>query len=318
MPSTIGKIRRALLASAGGAACVALLASCGGGHVPLPALSPAVIGDTAGLVARGEYIVRDVAVCGHCHAADPRDPDGPLSGGRAFRNWRLGTIRASNLTPDAQTGLGRWSDAEVVRAIRAGEDRDGHVLAPVMPYAWFRGMSERDALAVARYLKSQPPVHNPVRNRPNLVYRAARIFALSPARPTTTVAPPPAADAAYGGYLAKHVSLCGDCHTPRGGVQQKADLDRLFAGDASSSFPENPANLTPHEETGIGGWTEEDFVRTLRTGVNPRGDRIHPFMPWRELRRMRDDDLRAIYRYLRTLPAIRNPVPEKAPEDASG
>lgn len=318
MSKTIASIRRAFLASAGGAACVALLASCGGGDVPLPALSPAVIGDTAGLVARGEYIVRNAAVCGHCHAADTRNPDGPLSGGKAFRDWRLGTIRASNLTPDPQTGVGRWSEAEIVRAVRAGEDRHGRVLAPVMPYAWFKGMSERDALAVARYLKSQPPVHNPVRNRPNLVYRAARLFTLSPERPTTTVAPPPGADAAYGGYLATHVALCGDCHTPRTGLRQTADRDRLFAGDASSSFPANPANLTPDDETGIGRWTEEEFLRTLRTGVNPRGDSIHPFMPWRELRRMREDDLRAIYRYLRTLPAIRNPVPEKERSEGEG
>lgn len=318
MTRTIAGIRRALLAWGCGAVCIALLASCGGGHVPLPALSASTVGDTAGLVARGEYIVRSVAVCGHCHAADPRDPDGPLSGGYAFRDWRLGTIRASNLTPDAETGLGAWSEAEIVRAIRSGEDREGHTLAPVMPYAWFRGMSERDALAIARYLKSLPPVRNPVRNSPSLVYRAARAFTLGPARPTATVAPREAADAEYGRYLANHVSLCGDCHTPRGGLQQKADLDRPFAGDASSAFPVNPANLTPDEETGIGRWTEEDFLRAMRTGVDPRGDRIHPFMPWRELRRMRGDDLRAIYLYLRTLPAIRNPVPEKqAPPPAA-
>ena len=93
--------------------------------------------------------MRDVAVCGQCHAADPRDPDGPLSGGFAFRNWRLGTIRAANLTPDSATGLGAWTDAEIVGAIRNGETRHGHLLAPVMPYRWLSGMSDRDALAVA-------------------------------------------------------------------------------------------------------------------------------------------------------------------------
>lgn len=178
MPSTLARIRRVLLASGCGAISVALLASCGGGHVPLPALSASTVGDTTGMVQRGEYIVRNVAVCGHCHAADPRDADGPLSGGMAFRNWRLGTLLAANLTPDVETGLGAWSEAEIVRAIRSGEDREGHTLAPVMPYAWFRGMSERDALAIARYLKSLPPVRNPLRNRPSLVYRAARVFAL--------------------------------------------------------------------------------------------------------------------------------------------
>jgi mono/diheme cytochrome c family protein len=301
----------ALLASA--------LLACGGGNVPLPDLSPASIGDTTGLLARGEYLVRTAAVCGHCHAADPRNPDGPLSGGLAFRNWRLGTVRAANLTPDPETGLGRWSEAEIVRAIRTGEDREGHVLAPVMPYEWLHGMSDRDALSVARYLKSLPPVRNEVRNNPNLVYRLARVFFLGPERATHTPDPRREASPEYGRYLANHVSLCADCHTPRGGLQSAPDRDRLFAGNASPppSFPANPSNLTPDTATGIGRWSEEDFVRALRTGVNPAGDTLHPFMPWREYRRMSDGDLRALYRYLRTLRPIRNEVPDR-PAQAAG
>jgi mono/diheme cytochrome c family protein len=301
-----------------GATWVALVSlaatACGGGDVPLPDLSPAAVGDTAGLVERGEYLVRSAAVCGHCHAADPQqDPDGPLSGGMEFRNWRLGTIRAANLTPDPATGLGEWTEAEIVRAIRTGEDREGRVLAPVMPYEWFHGMSDRDALAVARYLKSLPPVHHEVRNDPNLVYRAARFLFLGPEDPPEGRAPPRGPTAEYGRYLALHVSLCADCHTPRTGIRSTPDRDRLFAGTASppKGFPANPANLTPDTATGIGRWSEADFLRTLRTGVNPRGDSLHAFMPWREYRRMSDDDLRAIYRYLRTLQPIRNRVPDR-------
>ena len=111
-----------------------VIAGCDGGHANLPQFS-AVMQDTAGLVARGEYIVRNVAVCGHCHAADPEKiPDGPLSGGFAFRSWRIGTVCAASLTPDNETGLGLWSEAEIVRAIRNGEDREGHLITPVMPY----------------------------------------------------------------------------------------------------------------------------------------------------------------------------------------
>ncbi|HEX6927497.1 MAG TPA: cytochrome c [Longimicrobiaceae bacterium] len=295
---------------------ILLLASgigCGGGNVPLPDLSGALV-DTAGLAERGEYLVRNAAVCGHCHAEDPqRDPDGPLSGGMTFRNWRLGAIRAANLTPDSATGLGRWSEEEIVRAIRTGEDREGHVLAPVMPYEWFHGMSDRDALAVARYLKSLPPVRKEVDNDPNLIYRAARLFFLGPKDPPQDQAPPRGPTAEYGEYLALHVSLCADCHTPRGGIRSTPDRDRLFAGTASppGGFPANPSNLTPDPETGIGNWSEEDFLRTIRTGVNPEGDSLHAFMPWREYRRMTDDDLRAIYRYLRTLKPIRNEVPRR-------
>lgn len=291
----------------------AVVAACGGGHVPLPQLSTSTAGDTAGLVARGEYLVRNVSVCGHCHAADPRNPDGPLSGGLAFTDWRLGTIHAANLTPDAATGLGSWSEAEIVRAICNGQDREGHLLAPVMPYEWLSGLSDRDALAMAAYLKSQPPVPHAMRNRPDLVFGIAKALVLHPARTATEPVPPRGPTAEYGRYLADHVGLCADCHTPRGGVQQRPDRHRLYAGDASppKAFPANPSNLTPDAETGIGRWSEDDFVRTIRTGTNPSGHALHPFMPWREYRRMTDDDLRAIYRYLRTLPPIRNPVPRR-------
>lgn len=114
--------------------------ACGGGNIPLPDLSRSAIGDTTGLVAHGEYLVRNASVCGHCHAEDPKqNPDGPLIGGMEFQSWRLGTIRAANLTPDSATGLGLWSESQIVRAIRTGEDREGDVLAPVMPYEWFHG-----------------------------------------------------------------------------------------------------------------------------------------------------------------------------------
>jgi mono/diheme cytochrome c family protein len=288
--------------------------ACGGGHVPLPDLAPAGGADAAALAARGEYVVRNVAACGHCHATDPRrDVDGPLSGGMAFSNWRLGTVRASNLTPDAGTGLGNWSLAEIVRAIRNGNDREGHLLAPVMPYEWFSGMSDADALAVATYLKRLPPVANPVASRPNLIFRMAKVLFLHPARTEGGVAPPRGPTPGYGRYLADHVGLCADCHTPRAGLQQAPDRHRLYAGDGTppSAFPANPSNLTPDAETGIGRWSEDDFLRTLRTGINPAGDTLHPFMPWREYRRMSDDDLRAIYRYLRTVPAVRNEVPRR-------
>jgi mono/diheme cytochrome c family protein len=262
------------------------------------------------LTERGEYIVRSVAVCGSCHTPDHR-ADGPLIGGAEFRDWRLGRIRSSNLTGDSATGLGSWSEAEIVRAIRNGERRDGRLLAPVMPYEWFRAMSDRDAFAVARYLKTLTPVSNPVRQRPNLLFKIARNVFLGPKRGASASAPPRAASAAYGEYLSQRVALCADCHTPTSGLQSKPDRRRLFAGQSHppKGFPAKPANLTPDSTTGIGTWSEEDFLRTLRTGVNPQGDSLHTFMPWRQVRRMSDDDLRAIYRYLRTLSPVRHQIP---------
>jgi mono/diheme cytochrome c family protein len=290
-------------------ACVISQSGCGGGLAALPETVPAVIGDTTGLVERGEYIVRNVATCGHCHADGA---DGVLSGGRAFSNWRLGTVRASNITPDVATGIGTWSDAEIMRAIRNGVDRHGRVLAPVMPYAWFSGMSDRDALSVSRYLRTLQPIRNIVRQDHNLIYAIGEMLFLGPEQTQRPIAPTRSATAEYGEYLALNVALCADCHTPRRGLRNQADMERLFAGtaDPPAGFPAKPANITPDNSTGIGTWSEADFVRTLQTGTTPDGDDLHPFMPWRQYRRMSEDDLRAIYRYLRTVRPIVNEVPD--------
>ena len=291
---------------------------CGARRVPLPQLPPT--GSAANDAARGEYVVRTLSVCGHCHAADPKhDPDGPLSGGMAFRNWRFGTVHAANLTPDPETGLGAWSEAEIVRALRSGQRRDGRLLVPVMPYAWFHEMSDDDALAVARYLKTQPPVKNPVKQDTNFLFALGKLVMLRPKKTRSASAPPRAATAEYGGYLAQHAALCADCHTPRGRAFAKPNTSRLFAGNARppKGFPANPSNLTPDMATGIGSWTEEDFVRALRTGVAPGGRTLHPFMPWEQLRRMSDEDLRALFLFLRSRRPIRNEVPRRAAEPAS-
>jgi mono/diheme cytochrome c family protein len=193
--------------------------------------------------------------------------------------------------------------------------KNGDLIAPVMPYEWLHDMSDADALAVARYLKSQAPVHNEVKQSPNFTYDVGKAFFIGPKKGDAPAPPPRAATVAYGGYLAQHVGLCADCHTPRGGLTNAPDKNKVFIGDAhpSKDFPANPSNLTPDSATGIGRWTETDFIRTIRTGVNPKGDSLNPFMPWRENFHMTDDDLRAIYRYLRSLPAINNEVPHRAP-----
>lgn len=258
---------------------------------------PVVAADTS--AARGEYIVRTVSVCGSCHAADRKNPDGPLSGGGEFSDWRFGTVYAANLTPDAQTGIGSWTDDDIVAAIRGGHRKGGRLLVPVMPYEWFHDMGDDDALAVAHYLKSLPPVSNAIHQEINLVFKMGKPFVGAKAS-TPTVAPPRGATVEYGQYLSQHVALCADCHTPRTKVMQKPERDHLFTGmkHPPKGFPEKPPNITM---TGIGSWNEDQFVKTLQTGVTPDGDKLNPFMPWPQYSRMSEDDLRAIYRYLRTV-----------------
>jgi mono/diheme cytochrome c family protein len=293
-------------------AVIAILAGCHHATLPLPVASSS-IGSTADLVERGEYVVRNVSVCGSCHTQD-RKPDGPLIGGTAFKDWRLGTIRSANLTPDSTTGLGKWTEAEIVRAIRNGQRKDGQLLAPVMRYEWFHEMSDRDAFAVARYLRTLPAVSHRITQNPNLVFRIARSSFLGPVKGNPPLTPPRAATAAYGQYLS-HIALCVDCHTPTSGLQSKLDRDKLFAGNAhpTKDFTANPSNITPDSATGIGKWSEGDFLQTIRTGEDPQRHILNDFMPWRQFRRMSDDDLEAIYRYLRTVRPVRNQIPRRAP-----
>ncbi|HET7373174.1 MAG TPA: hypothetical protein VFJ20_07295 [Gemmatimonadaceae bacterium] len=283
--------------------------ACHRGNVQLPTLAASGALDTAQLAARGEYIVRNVAACGTCHAPD-HNPDGALSGGMEFKDWRLGTVRSANITPDSATGIGTWTDAEIVRAIRTGERKDGRLLAPLMPYEWFHEMSDQDAFAVARYLETQPPVRHAVRQSPDLAFKLARSLFLGPKRGTPASAPPRAPTAEYGAYLSQHIGLCAECHTPRSGLENASDRNKLFAGQAHppKDFPANPANLTPDSATGLGRWSEPEFLATIRTGTNPAGYDLNSFMPWRQVRRMTDGDLRAIYRYLRTLKPVRNEI----------
>lgn len=295
------------------AVAAVIACGCGTGYARTLSLESAGI-DSIRSVERGEYLVRSVAVCGQCHARDVRDPDGPLVGGLEFRNWRFGTYRAANLTPDSATGLGRWTVGEIARALRTGIDEEGKVLLPVMPYEWLHGLSDGDALAMALYLKTLEPVRHEVQDEPNLVISVLGELFVRPAPVVdgAAVAPPRSPSAEYGRYLAVTAGLCANCHTPRGGLQQGFDDDRLFAGDPDPGpdFPVPPDNLTPDSVTGIGRWSEEVFLRTIREGVNPDGDSLNPLMPWKQYRRMTDIDLQAIYRYLRVIPPIRNPIPD--------
>jgi mono/diheme cytochrome c family protein len=286
--------------------------------------------NSAQVLSRGEYLVKSVAQCWRCHSAPEAgapNENAPLSGGRALAlsglgpgfgllPLGLGTYYAANITPDPDTGIGRWSDGQIVRALREGISRDGHLLFPIMPYQDLQGLSDEDALAIVAYLRSRPPVRNSVPSRQlSLAARGLIAFeVIRPAAPISgTLAPPPGPTAAYGGYLANHVALCSACHTPRDPHTWQPLLERPFTG---SLFPipvpgGGPAryapNITADPEQGIGAWSEGDFLRALRDGVAPQGRLLDPAMP--RYAGMNADDLRAIYLYLRNLPAPSLPPP---------
>jgi mono/diheme cytochrome c family protein len=269
------------------------------------------------VIARGKYLAFGPAHCASCHVPMDKMQEVdkglqiPLSGG-----WELdippGIFRAPNLTPDTETGIGKLTDAEIARVLRYSVAHDGKTVFPFMP---FQEMSDEDLTAVISFLRSQPPVKNSVK-RTEYKFLGKVVMALGLVKPVAPKATPPktiAVDstAVSGSYLANSIANCVGCHTKRdmktgdfigtpfaGGMQMEADA---FTQGYSFISP----NLTPDPETGIlSSWTEENFVSRFRSG------RVHAGspMPWGSFSRMSEVDLKALYRYLKSLEPVKNKI----------
>ncbi len=236
-------------------------------------------------IARGAYLASSLTGCVGCHATEPY-VERPVLDGKPFDLGPIASLYAPNLTPGGR--LKDWSDGEVIRAIREGVDRDGRALM-LMPSENYRYLSDQDVQSVVAYLRSQPAISkdSPPRSLKPLgaMLVGAGMFPLNNQQPTGSVsAPPRGPTVAYGEHLAQ-ISGCTTCHG--------AALD-------GQNIPEGPPP-GPNLRT-VKGWTEEQLLRTLREGVAPSGHRLSDDMPWREYARGTDDDLRALYAYLKSLP----------------
>ncbi|MEP6620626.1 MAG: cytochrome c [bacterium] len=256
---------------------------------------PLTIPTDSGSVARGEHLARSIAGCADCHGAD-------LAGQVVVDDPALGRIYAKNLTA-GKGGVGKvLSDADFVRAIRHGVDPTGKALK-VMPSSDYANLSDEDLAAIIAFVKSRPPVNKEVPaivlgpvGRALLVggklpiLHAERIDHAKPHIKAVTVA----TTAEYGGYLVTFG--CKGCHSAS-----------LAGGHIADGPPDWPpaANLTPSGPTKT--WSEEDFRRLLRAGKRPDGSAVNDVMPWRSIGRLTDDEIRAMYLYLRTVPAAATP-----------
>jgi mono/diheme cytochrome c family protein len=264
-----------------------------------------------GTIARGEYLYKYSLNCWGCHGSEgSSSPDEPQAGGLEFDVTNI-------VTPDSETGIGAWTDGELVRTLREGLDPEGHLLFPIMEAEWWNGLSDEDALALVAYMRSLPPVLKEVPDS-QLSFTAKALIALGvlkPMPPTTApvTAPPSGATAEYGEYLIYHASTCVGCHTPRNPNNGQFDLTQPFAGGVfpfpEEGFSTTGSNLTPDPATGIGNWTEEQFMIAMRTGLRPDGTVMLPFMPWPSYNHWSEDDLRAVWLYLRTLVPIVHEIP---------
>ncbi|OGO27957.1 MAG: hypothetical protein A2Z16_13945 [Chloroflexi bacterium RBG_16_54_18] len=241
---------------------------------------------------RGKYLMEDAMLCTEaCHTPESGKP---LSG--EFEEINQGPISVTfappNLTPDKETGLGNWTDAEIARAIREGVDKDGVGLM-VMPSYSFHYLSDADVAAMVGYLKSLEPVSNAIPPfRANVFAKIMNALgAFGPPAVTEPITDeqitPQKGTVEHGTYLVK-ISGCEDCHKPN-----------LAGGQLPFAEPGTPpsANLTPAGE--LVGWTVEDFIKAVREGVKPSGSELSEGMPRYQ---MTDEDLAAIFSYLKTVP----------------
>ena len=275
-------------------------------------------------VVRGENLYKYSLNCWSCHGSQgSHSLDEPQAGGLEFDLAEVGPpggfgyLYASNVTPDSETGIGAWTDGELVQALREGLDSEGNLLFPIMEAEWWKGMSDEDVLALVAYMRSLPAVRNKVPDS-QLSFAAKALIALGVLKPVPPItapvtAPPRGATAEYGEYLVYHASMCVGCHTPRNPSNGQFDLTRPFAGGLfpfpEEGFSTTGSNLTPDVSTGIEDWTEEQFMAAMRIGIRPDGTVMLPFMPWPSYNRWSEDDLRAVWLFLRTLEPIIHEIP---------
>ena len=307
--------RRALLWTASG---LALLVVAGTVAVlarenrtfPTPAVDLHASTDPA-VIARGRYLVSGPGHCAECHGAPDQQAaraagqEIPLSGGVEFV-LPVGTFRVPNLTSDPETGLARRTDGDIARILRYGVRPDGRGMLPFMPFA---NLSDDDLTAIVSYLRSLPPVRHEVKPHDvNALGRIVKAFVITPKGPTGPVlaSMPQAETAAYGHYLAHNVANCVGCHT-RIDMRTGEPAGPAFGGGMvieSMTAPDKKfvtPNLTPEPRWGwIASWPEEVFVARFRQGLVRQGSP----MPWSAFRNMSDGDLRALYRYLRTVKPV--------------
>jgi mono/diheme cytochrome c family protein len=251
---------------------------------------------------RGAYLVNGIVACGNCHT--PKDANGKaladqeLAGGLVIEAPVFHAV-ASNITPDKATGIGGWSDEQIIDAIRNGKRPDGTIIGPPMPIDFYRNMSDSDARAIVAYLRSVKPIEHRVAKS---TYKMPLPSAYGPT--VTHVADVPAGNkVAYGHYLS-NIAHCMECHTP---MSPKGEPDMTRVGAGGRELPAFPsgmvtsANLTPANPDGIAHWTNAQVKQAITGGVRPDGRKLVLLMAFDWYKHVRPADLDAVVAYLRTL-----------------
>jgi mono/diheme cytochrome c family protein len=305
-------------------ACIGLIIACNNNESKEPtAVTPTKEDSAKAVLTRGEYLVANIAPCLDCHSE--RDPmvfampikPGTEGGGAAMPFGEgvgvPGEVTAPNITPYK---LKDWSDEDIIKAITQGINKKGDTLFPIMPYHNYSRLAKDDIQAIVAYIRALKPIEKA--DVPRKLFITAAQFGPLPANTLDqNKRPDPSDKVKYGEYLVTMAS-CSDCHTPM--TQQGPDMSKMFAG--GFHFKEGPlevtvTNITPDSATGIGTWTEAMFLAKFKTNLDQVNSKVNPgkqqtVMPWGMYATMKEDDLKAIYAYLRTVPPVKNKI-EKWP-----
>jgi mono/diheme cytochrome c family protein len=260
---------------------------------------------------RGRYLAENVMGCIECHTpsndAQPvPERTGPPGSGKVFVEQGNFRVVAPNLTSDPETGLGNWTDDQIARAIREGVDNKGRALFPIMPYQEFRSVSDEDIASVVVYVRTLPAVHH-VLPPTSVPFPLSRLINMAPEPVTAPVPQPDMSNPVKRGEYLVHAGGCIGCHTPNDRGRPLPNMEfaggQVF-GDVAS------ANLTP-DPSGISYYDPQLFREVMRTGkVKARQLKL---MPWWVFRNMTDEDLNAIFAYLRTVPPRKHRVDNTEP-----
>jgi hypothetical protein len=273
---------------------------------------------TPARLQRGQYLANSIG-CLYCHS--PHDwgkRDDPILPGMAGAGQQLpytdlpGKVFAPNLTPDKETGAGNWTDDMLARAIREGIGHDGRALFSIMPFPHYRIMPDEDLASIIVYLRSLPPVRNPL-PQSEIIFPVKYIIRNDPQPILVPVAEPDVSDPVKRGRFLVNLIGCADCHTPVD--NHHVPIPGMeFSGGQVIHAPWGTvasANLTP-DPSGIPYYDEATFLKAMRTGeVGTR--ELSQTMPWSALAIMTDQDLEAMFAYLKTLKPIHHRVDNSLP-----
>jgi mono/diheme cytochrome c family protein len=262
------------------------------------------VGAAEPMTERGSYLVNSIGACGNCHARDiafNRTSD--LAGG-AEENAEAGHIVMPNITPDPETGIGKWTQAEIVVGLRDGKRPDGSIIGPPMPIPVYRQLSDQDATAIAAYLLSAKPIKNSVEKS------QFKVPLTDYGPPVTHVDAPSSGDkVAYGAYLVTF-GHCVLCHTPLGD-DGKLNMKLAFAGEREfprfgEIAPSISRNITPDPDQGLGKWSDDQIKTAITKAVRPDGTKLAGPMPYEWYANIQPADLGAIVAFMRTIKPVKN------------